>query len=100
MIRTVTPDAPRARATDPLTSHEAADATQDTVAASQAAVRSLLLTRGDLTHMEMVQLLACEFSPSRVRTACHELVEAGIVEAGGKVRPEGHRTRMTVWRLA
>lgn len=103
VIPTVYPDSPRARRTDPLTSHEAADATSGSVAASQAAVRDILASvMFPLTDTEIIRLVNREahvFSESRLRTARHELVEAGVVTDAGTVKPEGARTRSTVWTL-
>ncbi len=99
--QTVWPDSPRARATDPTESHLAADATQGSVAASQAAVLAILDDALlPLTDEELAGYLKGRFSPSRVRTARHELEEDGRVVSTGTVKPPGRRTRCRVWALA
>lgn len=99
--RMVTPDAPRVRRNDPITSHESADATQGSVAASQAAVLTVLEDAlMALTDEEIAGYLKGRFSPSRVRTARHELEETGRVVSTGTVKPPGRRTRCRVWALA
>lgn len=99
-VQTVWPDSPRARATDPLESHEAADATQGSVAASQAAVLTVLEDAlMPLMDEEIAGYLKGRFSPSRVRTARHELEEDGRVVSTGSVRPPGRRTRCRVWTV-
>lgn len=100
----VHPGSPRVRVGDPVSSHEAADATDGCVGASQAAVRDVLAgVMFPLTDAEIVRLVNRElvrFSESRIRTARHELVEDGLVVAAGLVRPVGARTRSTIWALA
>jgi hypothetical protein len=101
-------DSPRARTTDRLTSHEAADATAPHIAASQAAVRHVLSSAPlagaiPLTDVEIARYaaeLGYRFSDSRLRTARRELEDMGIVESAGTVKPSGSRTRFTVWKLA
>lgn len=91
-------DSPRVRATDPLTSHAAADATEDKVAASQRAVLSVLTESiMPLTDEEIAGYLRHEFSPSRVRTARHELEEDGLVLCAGTVKPPGKRAACRTW---
>jgi hypothetical protein len=102
---TVWPDSPRVRVTDPVTSHEAADATTSVVAASQAAVAHILTDAGkSLTHEEIIQRgrwqYGYRFSDSRFRTATKELVDMGRVVNDGITRLEGHRIRQTLWKLA
>jgi hypothetical protein len=97
----VYPGSARTRRTDPTTSHEAADATQSSVAASQTAVLEILTDAVmDLTDEEIAGYLRGRFSPSRVRTARHELEEAGFVVQAGTVKLPGRRTRMRTWRAA
>lgn len=88
----------RARLTDPLTSHAAADLTEDKVAASQRAVLAILTeAMMPLTDEEIVGYLKREFSPSRVRTARHELEEDGLVMCAGTVKPPGKRAACRTW---
>lgn len=93
-------DAPRVRKTDPLPSHEAADATAGSVAASQVAVLDVLATAlMPVTDAEIVGYLKGRFSPSRIRSARHELEEQGRVRCAGVVKPPGHRTRCRTWEV-
>ncbi len=99
------PEGPRVRRTDPTTSHQAADATESKVAASQRAVALILEDAHEALTDEQIATKArweygFRFSDSRLRTARKELVDQDLVVAAGSVHPEGHRTRMTVWKLA
>ena len=88
----------RARLTDPVTSHAAADATDDRVAASQRAVLTILHDAlMPLTDEEIGNYLKGQFSPSRVRTACRELEEQGLVICDGTVKPPGKRAACRTW---
>lgn len=96
-------DSPRARTTDPITSHEAADATVGKVAASQAIVYRILSDSPDPLTDEQIWSESSHYgtwSYTRIRTARGELVAKGLVRAVGVVTPDGHRTRMTTWGLA
>ena len=93
-------DNARARLTDPVTSHEAADGTADRVKESQSAVYSLLATLGDLADFELITHLEGQWSPSRVRTARHELVELGVVADSGQFRKTPSNFRAKVWQVA
>ncbi len=97
-------DTARTRLTDPATSHEAADVSAGSRAASQAAVARILEDASTpLTHEDIIRRGTWEygyrFAASRFRTATHELEEMGLVEKAGTVRPEGRRTRMTLYAL-
>jgi hypothetical protein len=102
MLPMVWPDAPNARRTDPETSHAAADS-NDT-AGSRLAVRAVLEgTKKPLADFQIHQAHRLYFrnpyTESRLRTARHELAEAGEVVADGTTRtPTGRRS--TTWRLA
>lgn len=88
----------RARHTDPSTSHDAAAVAEDNAAASQRAVLDILHDAlMPLTDEELVGYLRGRFSPSRVRTARHELVAQGHAECAGTVKPPGKRTSCRVW---
>jgi hypothetical protein len=97
----VYPGSPNARRTDPLTSHEAADSVDE--AASCAEVRRLLGKHGPLTDEQIAWKHAAPlprplFSPSRLRTARHELEESGVVVDVGEGRTRSGR-RCRLWAL-
>jgi hypothetical protein len=96
---------PRARRTDPITSHEAAD-TND-VAASRQYVMFMAIEHGAMTDHQMIKRAkraGSFFSESRLRTARHELMQpqfgALLVWTGERgpsaTRPFGAR----VWAVA
>ena len=86
-----------ARNTDPDTSHDAAAST-DTFG-SRADVLHLLYWEGPQADHEMVAAITW-FTPSRVRTARHELTEQGLVEDTGiyRLTPSGRRAK--VWQVS
>lgn len=96
---------PRARSTDPTTSHEAADSLTD-VRASQLAVWATLFACGPTTDGALVDFYTAlaerggiipRQSPSGIRTRRKELVESGDVrDTGRKVRLTSGR-RAIVW---
>lgn len=99
-------DSPRARLTDPVTSHAAADSTAHLLAESSAEVLFLLQSCGPLADHELVKFhtrdfgfigTAPQFSPQRLRTARHELTETGHVMDTGiyRLTPSGRRAK--VW---
>ena len=93
-------DSPRARRTDPVTSHEAAD-TND-VSKSIGWVLDTL-ARGPLADHELVLMgTACglPFTGQRLRTARAALVAAGLVEASGLYRLTKSNRRAIVWQLS
>lgn len=96
-------DSPRARRTDPVTSHEAADATAHAVAASQRAVANIFenenrpLTARDVEQLRFVYGLP--YSESRLRSAVAELGRLGVLEVEGFVRREGDKRRRQLWKL-
>lgn len=98
--------APLARATDPITSDEAAQTVD--VAGSQARVLDLLSKFGAMADFELVAAAEWyhadgpDYSPQRLRTARHELVGLGLVEDAGfyRLRPRSARPlRHKVWSL-
>lgn len=105
MSVTSMPEGARTRRTDPITSHAAADLTEGKVAASQHAVARILedaheaLTDEQIARNVRLRFGKNSFSESRLRTARHELVEQGVVIDVGTVKPAGHRSRMTVWKI-
>ena len=90
-------DSPRARRSDPHTSHEAAD-TSD-VSASIGLVLQWFKIYGPLADHELVAELCTAFSGQRLRTARAALVERGLVEASGSFRLTPSRRRAQVWQL-
>ncbi len=98
-------DSPRVRATDPVSSHEAADATASIVQASQRAVAEIFEKQGKpLTEKEVEQLgiftYGLPYSESRLRSACSELEKLGILRRGDFRRLPGEKRRRQLWTLA
>ena len=102
-------DIPRARQSDPLPSHEAADRTATTKTAVTEAVRSLLWDAGysGLTDDELNAKYAEQRAfwgwpvvdvetPRRRRS---DLTVEGVVSASGVRRPNRHGKQVTVWVL-
>jgi hypothetical protein len=95
-------DTARTRFTDPLTSHQAADS--NNIAESSAAVVRILREAGqfglsdweiEYEHRKADGL----YTGARLRTARHELTDAGLVEDSGDttLTPSGRRCK--IWRL-
>lgn len=95
-------DSPRARRSDPISSHEAADATAGSVWASQQAALDIMRAHGKpMTALQIEQIAAARelpYSPSRMRSTLSELVELGSVERDGFTAPPRGRRRQ-LWRL-
>ena len=103
---------PRARATDPQTSHVAAKSVRDKVRASQQAVldcferAALSRARPGQTDPEFIHRYKTDRlhfgwptqSDSGLRTRRHELVVMGKLEARGEWKGESGR-RFTIWAL-
>jgi hypothetical protein len=94
-------DTPRARRSDPLTSHEAAD-TNDIAGSRSAVLQVLTASQKPLAdhEIEMAHRLYVyrPYTSSRLRTARHELVTDGLIESSGTTRtPSGRRTQ--TWTL-
>lgn len=88
-------DTARARRSDPVESHEAADRAD--TAASRRAVLAILAD-GPLSD-EQVHARQSVFTPERMRTARKELERQGrVVEAGEGVTSKGRRCK--TWTLA
>jgi hypothetical protein len=95
----VFPGSPRVRRTDPVTSSEAADATEHTVWASHQAVLHILTH--PMTALEVeTAATGLPFSASRIRSALPELAELGFVVRDGFVRRDGDKRRRQLWRKA
>ena len=96
-------DSPRARLTDPPTSHAAADGTAPKREHSWLMVEHALAAKSPLTAMWIWQYTVFEMgqwvSQSRITTAVAELAEQGvIVKAGVGVNPSGYKAQ--AWTLA
>ena len=100
---------PNVRRTDPISSHEAADSVQSKAAQSRDFVLYLLRDIGPASDHELVDaadLLNARlpetprFSPSRLRTARHELARDGVVTDTGYFHLTGSGRRAQVWQVA
>lgn len=92
-------DAPRTRRTDSLTSHAAADSND--VHGSRAVVLDAFHQHRFFADFELEQFLAGSgFTPQRLRTARHDLTEAGHLEFAGMTRttPSGRQARVFTLR--
>jgi hypothetical protein len=96
-------DSPRARRTDPHTSHEAADSND--VTKSIGLVLRILKNHGPLADHEIEEqarrlLYGWSFTGQRLRTARKALVRKGLVEASGLYRLTENNRRAIVWQLS
>lgn len=93
-------DSPRARRTDPLTSHEAADL-NDTAGSRRAVLLILQAYGRPLADFEIEKIhdeAGGKYTGQRLRTARAELVERGVVaDVGESITP--HDRRCTTWAL-
>lgn len=90
---------PRSRKSDPVTSVDAGRAAK--LCDSQAAVLAVMRGFGvefGWTQCELEDRLRFDWSPSRIRSAVSELVEAGLVEATGETRPTRYGRQARVYR--
>ena len=101
-------DSPRARRTDPETSHEAADSTAGAIRESRDFVFFLLEVGGPMCDHELVVDAekwarafrdAPRWSASRIRTARHELTCDLLVEHSGGFGRTSSGRRAKVWRV-
>jgi hypothetical protein len=90
-------DSPRARRSDPITSHTAAD--RANLTGSQSAVHGALSRHGGLAPFELEQILPL-WSPSRIRTALTELAKQGLVERTDSTRVTPYGRDAHVWQVA
>ena len=93
-------DSPRARRTDPITSHEAADSND--VTRSIGWVLSLLHNVGPLADHEIeaaARRRDVRFTGQRLRTARAALVRQGKVTDSGETRLTLNGRRAQVWQL-
>ena len=93
-------DEPRARRSDPATSHEAADVND--VEASLGAVLNTLTQYGPYADFELVwemERLGYPYTEQRIRTARKALTDRGLVEFTGyhHLTTRGRRTQ--VWQV-
>ena len=95
-------DTARARATDPDTSHEAAEAASPHVWESQLAALKIMRGHGKpMTALQIEDVAAAldlPFSRSRMRSTPSELAEKGEVELVGRTHPATGRGRQ-LWRI-
>ncbi len=99
-------DSPRARRTDPVESHMAADGTTHQVWRSQQIVEQVLaesyLPLDDLEILPLAKALE-PFSAARFRSARAELVERGVVVSAGRHKAPNADDNLTtrgLWRHA
>jgi len=93
-------DGARARASDPWTSHAAAQSLEsDKIRQSQEAVLSFLRRHGGMDDSSLVKLYSGspQQSPSGLRTRRAELVEKGLVRDSGKTVTLPSGRRAIVW---
>jgi DNA-binding MarR family transcriptional regulator len=89
---------PRARKTDPITSHQAAERATVTAGTNRALALLAYLDYGPLTHFELADRTGKAQTSIGVRSK--ELVTAGLVErAPCKPRPNRDGNPSIVWRL-
>lgn len=91
-------DTRRVRATDPITSHEAAANADRT--GSKSFVMFALIEHELLAPFELEAKAGKMWSPSRIRTALSELADAGLVEPSGIYRNTPSGRAAQVWQLA
>lgn len=90
----LTGDSPRVRKSDPVTSHQAADASNR--ADSKKAVLTALRVHKHLAAFELEAVLP-DWSPSRIRTALTELAEEGLVVRSDRTRLTRYNKPAHVW---
>lgn len=96
-------DQPRARTTDPATSHEAAASVTD-LNTKQEAVLAVLREIGPSTDQRLVSVYMFKKagsvprqSESGVRTRRSELTKKGLVRPSGEYRTTGSGRRAIIW---
>lgn len=98
-------DTARARLTDPLESHMAADGTAHQVWRSQQVVEQVLAeSYAPLDDLEILPLAKAiePFSAARFRSARAELVERGVIVSAGRHKApnaDGNLTTRGLWKL-
>lgn len=89
---------PRARPTDPATSHQAA-ATVAATTGRQVVLETLRAHPAGLCDEELVAVVGDRLSPSGARTRRRELVDAGLVADSGIRRRTRAGRKTIVWRV-
>jgi predicted ArsR family transcriptional regulator len=98
---TYTAQRPVALATDPWTSHAAAESVAPQMRESQRQVLDTLKRFGPLSLHELVYMAqknGVQQSDSGLRTRLHELVQQGLVEDSGEVTVTRSGRKAIVWR--
>ena len=90
---------PRARATDPATSHEAAGLALRGARVLEHQILVAFATWQELTDDELAAQLPTRH-PASVKTARSRLSNAGYLVATGETRVNARNRRMNIWRLA
>ena len=92
---------PLHRSTDPGTSRDAGEAQIAGLGSLQQKVLLAYLEEGPMTGFECERLRQFRdaYGPSTIRKRISELADGGYLVACGVKRPEGARTRSTVYRL-
>lgn len=93
---------PRARLTDPATSHAAANSVdRSQMSHAKRVIVTLLMLEGPMTDEELLLLwndrIADRISQSGLRTRRSELVDAGLVRDSGERRPLESGRMAIVW---
>lgn len=100
--RPTTP-APRARRSDPATSHAAARSVADT-GTIRARILEIIRTEGPLTDEELLELFErrhpATASPSGIRTRRKELVDMGYLEDSGQRATTKAGRQTAIWQPA
>lgn len=89
----------RARGSDPITSHAAADSVTR-IRMSQAHILAIITEYGPISDSEIYARLEMKMSPSGARTRRAELVERGfVVDSGSRERLESGRFSI-LWKAS
>lgn len=90
-----------ARASDPLTSHEAAASiSEQSQRSSQQAVLSALRIQGPLTTDQLSDYIGDAWVKSRIGTACVELERRGYIERASEQGKSSRGRACTIWKRA
>ena len=90
-----------ARASDPLTSHEAAASiSEQGQRSSQQAVLSALRIHGPLTTDQLSDHIGSAWVKSRIGTACVELERRGYIERASELGTSARGNPCTIWQRA
>lgn len=105
---TVFDDSPRARLTDPITSHQAADKSASQLSVMKQRVLDLFREHEDLTDSELIELYAERavaeqwelVRPETPRKRRSDLVSEGYLVSADAVRPNRYGSLEQVWTVA